>query len=166
MALDEKMKRELENKYKDMDTDDLMRIACANEDEYEPEAIVIAKVELKMRNVDDDKIAEVSDSKKKEDKAKEERVITTHLSKRQKFFFTILPGIAYWYITFDSFSPKPEKYIQKIKDAKKCFYVGLGFILIFVLICWLLVILKTGGLGVLVGISVYVLMTFFIYRFS
>lgn len=164
MVLDEKKKRELENKYKNMETDDLIRIACANEDEYEPEAITIAKAELKMRNVDNNRVAEVSNSQKKADKAEKERIRTAHLSKRQKFFFTIFPGIAYWYIIFHNLSSK--EYIQKRKDANKCFYVGLGFILTFALICWLLIILNTGGLGFLVGVLVLALMIFFIYKLS
>ena len=54
--LDKKIRIELENKYSNMEIDELLRIASATENEYEPEAIGIATAELKKRNVSENRV--------------------------------------------------------------------------------------------------------------
>ncbi len=64
--LDKKIREELENKYKTLETDELILIASANEDEYEAETIALAKAELKRRGVPENGAAQISISQNPE----------------------------------------------------------------------------------------------------
>jgi len=159
MGLNDKRKIELENKYKNMETVDLICIVSTDKKGYEPEAVAIAEAELKRRNVFEEEIAEVSDSQKKEEKAKQERIATTTFSKRTKFFFTVFPGFGIWYSVFT-----PKEYVQRRKDVNRCSLMALGFYLAITLICLLLGMLHIRGVAVVV--SVVMLMAFIFYKLS
>ena len=58
--LGKKIRIDLENRYRDLEIDELLQIASATASEYDPETIEIATAELKKRNVSEDEIVKFS----------------------------------------------------------------------------------------------------------
>ncbi len=129
---------ELQERYKSMETEELISIAFSSEEEYTKEAIQVAKAELKHRNVSLEENTTISIAKEIKQKREKEGVDikTRSLTKTQKIWFTILPKIAFFYMIFVLTFQKEKE--QRIKDATKCFYWGLALWLTIALIIWLL----------------------------
>ncbi len=131
-------KKELQERYKEIETEELISIALATKEEFTEEAIQAAILELKERGVSLTDASTIAIAKGiKERKEQEETEIeTTPLTKIQKIWFTLLPGISYWYIIFNKLGFKER--VQRVKDANRCMYFGFALWLSVGLMIWLL----------------------------
>lgn len=113
------MQEELKKRYRELKTEELIRIAYVDSKDYRPEAIGIAKSELKRRNVTSDLIANLV-TKVQQTKQKHQKLVSTKpLTKGWKAFCLIFPFLAFLIIIFVS-----KNWIQRKKDAWKWLIYG------------------------------------------
>ena len=119
---------ELKKKYQEFETEELIRIAYVDTEDYQPEAVEIAKSEIKKRGISSDElqilIAKISEKLQKDAKL----VIEKPLTVGWKIFCLIFPIIALLIIILI-----PENWIQRRKDAWRWllygFFLRIGIIL-------------------------------------
>lgn len=137
-------KKQLEELYSKAKTEELIYIVYVHNEDYTEEALQAATAELKKRGISPDAESTVAIVKEmREKKEKEEKEIAVKsLTKKQKIWFTIFPGIAWWYTLFVFTNRKKT---QRLKDANRCLWLGWALWFVIGLIIWLLIKKNVGG---------------------
>ncbi len=120
------LRKEIEKQYSGMSDDDLISIAFANDEEFTPESRQLAVAELNKRNVSIEAPKTIETAKEIKAQAEKEKaaIPTTPLTNKQKILFSIFPAWALWYQMLC-----PKEWVQRRKDANKCFWAGIFLIL-------------------------------------
>jgi hypothetical protein len=105
---------DLKSTYAKMGNEDLISIAFIHSDDYESEAVSIAKDELRKRGVGKRQETNLRTTIAKQNKP-------MPLPRSLKIFFVIAPGLCYWYMRLN-----PEKWKRTKGDALKFTLLGFG----------------------------------------
>jgi hypothetical protein len=131
----------LQERYATMETKELVKVITLEKDQYTPEAIRAAKAELRNRGETNDTVAPILKEAQEEKRILDEQlklIAEKPLSDTQRVLFTILPGIAFYYLIFT-----PPNWEKRKLEAELCQYRGLfWYIGISTLIVAVLEILK------------------------
>ena len=120
------MLAKLKQTYGKMETEDLIRIAFVDHEDYKPEAVSLATTELKKRGISKQEVTLTAKRVFQERKDAEEKVATKPLSAKEKVLFVVFPVIAFYYMIF-----VPRAWKQRSKQAFKFYMFGLGAWLLF-----------------------------------
>lgn len=133
----------LQERYATMDTKELVNIITIYKEQHTPEAIRAAEDELRNRGETSETLAPIFKEAQEEKlildkqlKAIEEKP----LSDTQRFLFTILPGIAFYYHIFT-----PGDWKKRKLEAELCQYRGLFWYTGIGTLCAFVAILKSNG---------------------
>ena len=93
----------LQERYATMETKELVKVITLEQDQYTPEAIRAAKAELRNRGETNNTVAPILNEAQEEKRILDEQlkaIAEKPLSDTQRVLFTILPGIAFYYLIF------------------------------------------------------------------
>jgi len=136
--MNDKNKLELQEKYKEMDNDKLITITTVDKNDYTPEAVELARIELTSRNVDikqqTEKANAITQEREREQKWTEEKPLT----RRQKIAFTLIPVIGFYYSIFS-----PKEWKKRKKEATKLYILGALLWFVFRMLIVLIIKINT-----------------------
>ena len=115
-------KKELQEKYKTMEDEELIEIVTVDKNDYTPEAVGMAKLELTNRNIDIKQQTAIANNIFQKREQERHEIEGKHLTNKQKVCFILFPAIAFFYSIF-----VPEGWIKRRKEAFKMFFIGLLF---------------------------------------
>ncbi len=113
----------LAERYATMETKELIKIISIHKSQYTKEAILAAKAELRSRGETNETVVPILKEAQEEERTQKEQLKAIEekpLSDIQRTLFSILPGIAFYYLIFT-----PPNWKKRKLEAEICQYRGL-----------------------------------------